>query len=71
MANYPYYNRLCTCSKRYWHKLANNPKKLKKATFRSDLVMRLSQETGKNITTVWVELFEELHQWVKDQNKNI
>lgn len=64
--DYPYYNRLCTRSKRYWRKLANNPKKLDKATFRSDLLTRLASETGKNISTVYIELYEELREWIKN-----
>lgn len=71
MSNYPLFNKLCTRSKRYWWKIARNPKKLCNAHFRYPLVERLSKETGMSEKDVYKALYKELAEFVKEHSTNI
>lgn len=69
MANYPFYNRLSTCSKRYWDRFIGKPELVCSAKFRAPLLKRLSAEFGLTQTQVYEALLKELAKYVKDHQE--
>lgn len=71
MSNYFLFSKLQTKSKRYWWKFVTNPSKLCKASFRNDLIKRLSNETGMSEEDIYKALYKELIDFVKEHSLNL